>query len=898
MDNDKYIGKLLDDRYEILEVIGNGGMAVVYKARCRRLNRMVAIKILKDEFSQDGDFRNRFHAESQAVAMLSHPNIVAVYDVSSTGDSEYIVMELIEGITLKYYMEKKGVLNWKETLHFAMQIAKALEHAHSRGIVHRDIKPHNVMVLKNGSVKVADFGIAQIMSTGNTMTQEALGSVHYISPEQAKGGRVDSRSDVYSLGVVMYEMISGRVPYDGDTPVSVVMKHINGGAPLPTSLNPNTPRGLEQIIMKAMAQQQKDRYATATAMLYDMDEFRKNPVMVFPDSKAQEKDVQPASESEKPEKTPQTIARKKVQPSRKEVESRNRVATIAIASCALAGLVAIVILLLLIPSCQKGPAQVTVPDLIGKDVKELAAYTDIQVLIQEEYSDEYPAGQVFDQYPAAGELVEKGYKVSVSVSLGSRAKYMMDLTGAELKDARKQLNDLELGLKIQVQSEKSNKIPEGCVIRTEPAQGTTLKIGQTVILYCNMAQSAQVPDVLGNMVEEAIAALEDAGFTKHRVIEIENDLPKGTVIELSVDVLSNISTDREIVLYVSRGQTILEDLTGKTAEEVEQYLESLNLKLTISYDQENNSQIQPGCVVRTDPVAGTVLTKEMELKIYFSAGPGMAIMPDLRGKSLEEAKAALAALDITNLREKEVSSLLSAGQVVETSVNPGVQVDISKQVVIFVSKGDKGLADLSGKTVEEAEVYFASLDLNLTVVTEPIRNNDVEQGGVVGTNPPEGSTVDYGQTITVYYSSGPSSGAVPDVEGDRLADAIKKLNAAGFYNLEVQEIDGDREPGHVLALSVSAGEWVDVNTNIIIHVAKGEATTEVTLSNYAFELPGRDETVLLTITCNGVTVLSQNVAPSANKVYVTITGNGTQQYDLYIDGIYCRTETVVFDPDD
>ena len=280
---DKYIGRLLDNRYEILEVIGSGGMAVVYKARCHRLNRLVAIKVLKDDFLGDKEFRDRFHGESQAVAMLSHPNIVAVYDVSTSlsGDVDYIVMELIEGITLKQYMEKKGILNWKETLHFAIQIAKALEHAHSRGVVHRDIKPHNVMVLKNGAVKVADFGIARMMSEGNTLTKEALGSVHYISPEQAKGGRVDSRSDIYSLGVVMYEMMAGRPPYEGESPVSVAIQHINGGAVAPSTLNPNIPRGMEQIILRAMAHEIENRYVSATQMLTDMDEFRKNPEILF-----------------------------------------------------------------------------------------------------------------------------------------------------------------------------------------------------------------------------------------------------------------------------------------------------------------------------------------------------------------------------------------------------------------------------------------------------------------------------------------------------------------------------------------------------------------------------------------------------------------------------------------
>ena len=278
---DQYIGRLLDDRYEILEIIGTGGMAVVYKARDHRLNRLVAVKILKDEFARDEEFRRRFRAEGEAVAMLSHPNIVQVYDVSASDSANYIVMELIDGISLKQYMEKKGVLNWKETLHFAMQIAKGLEHAHSRGIIHRDIKPHNVMVLKNGSVKVMDFGIARVMSKSNTLTKEALGSVHYISPEQAKGGHTDNRSDIYSLAVVMYEMMTGRPPYDGESPVAVAIQHINGGAPLPSTLNPNIPRGLEQIIMKGMALEVNDRYVSATEMLHDMEEFRQNPDMIF-----------------------------------------------------------------------------------------------------------------------------------------------------------------------------------------------------------------------------------------------------------------------------------------------------------------------------------------------------------------------------------------------------------------------------------------------------------------------------------------------------------------------------------------------------------------------------------------------------------------------------------------
>ena len=266
---DQYIGKMLDNRYEILECIGTGGMAVVYKARCHRLNRLVALKILKPELASDADFRRRFHDESQAVAMLSNANIVSVYDVSHSDGLDYIVMELVDGMTLKQYMQKRGTpLNWREALHFITQIVRALGHAHSRGIIHRDIKPHNIMVLRDGSVKVTDFGIAQLASAAqNTMTQEAIGSVHYISPEQAKGSHVDCRTDIYSAGVVLYEMLTGRLPFEGDTPVFVAIQHINAIPVPPRSLNPDVPRALEAITMKAMAPDLNQRYGSADEML-------------------------------------------------------------------------------------------------------------------------------------------------------------------------------------------------------------------------------------------------------------------------------------------------------------------------------------------------------------------------------------------------------------------------------------------------------------------------------------------------------------------------------------------------------------------------------------------------------------------------------------------------------
>ena len=275
---DQYIGKMLDNRYELLEVIGSGGMAVVYKAKCHRLNRMVAVKILRQELVEDAEFRRRFRDESQAVAMLSHPNIVSVYDVSRSGETEYIVMELIDGITLKQYMEKRGQLNWKkETLHFIIQIMRGLSHAHSRGIVHRDIKPHNIMVLRDGSVKITDFGIACLATATTTLTAEALGSVHYISPEQARGERVTARSDIYSAGVLLYELLTGRLPFEGESAVAVALQHLSSIPLSPREVNPEIPETLELICMKAMTADASRRYQSADEMISALEEFRKNP---------------------------------------------------------------------------------------------------------------------------------------------------------------------------------------------------------------------------------------------------------------------------------------------------------------------------------------------------------------------------------------------------------------------------------------------------------------------------------------------------------------------------------------------------------------------------------------------------------------------------------------------
>ena len=586
MDMDRYIGKLLDNRYEILEVIGTGGMAVVYKARCHRLNRLVAVKILKDENLQDEDFRRRFRAEGQAVGMLSHPNIVSVYDVSTSDAGDYIVMELIDGISLKQYMEKKGVLNWKETLHFATQIAKALEHAHSRDLVHRDIKPHNIMVSKNGSVRVTDFGIARVMSDSNTLTKETLGSVHYISPEQAKGGHVDNRSDIYSLGVVMYEMITGRPPFDGESPVSVAIQHIAGGAVKPSVLNPNIPAGLEQIILKAMEPDLRRRYANAAELLADLDEFRKDPTIVFPSlavippqravahtpDRMTEKPPVGRTQPLKPvleHKMTETEVEKPQRPKRSYVEreiSRGRIATAAVILCSVVIMVSVLVFLYLLITGQEANMEggkVEVPNLVGIALDFVPENQDYRVIKQDEvYSDEYGPGKIIKQLPEAGTMVEKGRAIYVVVSAGPKPPdvEMRDLVGKSKAEAQAYLQSLDMELNVQFQEpEYSDTIPEGMVIRTEPEAGQILRKGQKINVVISLGKDrlmAIMPNLRSGShtdKDSAESIMNVKGFTNVEWKPVNSDKPKNTVVSQSVEPGAMVDIATHIVIEYSNG---------------------------------------------------------------------------------------------------------------------------------------------------------------------------------------------------------------------------------------------------------------------------------------------------------------------------------------------------------
>jgi serine/threonine protein kinase len=576
---DQYIGKMLDDRYEILELIGSGGMANVYKARCHRLNRLVAIKILKSDLADNADFRRRFHDESQAVAQLSHANIVSVYDVSTNPDREYIVMELIDGITLKQYMERRGRMDWRESLHFITQIMRGLSHAHSRGIIHRDIKPQNIMVLRDGSVKVADFGIACLANQGQTLTQEALGSVHYISPEQARGDRIDARSDIYSAGVVLYEMLTGRLPFEGDSAVSVAIQHLSSVPLAPRDIDPSIPEPLELICMKAMNSDPNKRYASADAMIEDLEKFRRDP-SVDMDYIRQELTA-PAADTEPtmPLPTAQVASavKKHTGELRREREAeeeppRRDKKSIAIIAGIFAAAVLLVVLLFKLILGDFGPAgsnkSYPVPDIRGKTVEEAQEMEGVKDIFLIEVqgtrtTEEYQPGQIVEQDPAAGRTRKSNLVIQVYVAAEPEKVPMKDLVGMEYRQARVLLTDMGLNLKITTETVSSDKYGADAVIETVPAADEPLVAGQTVILRVSTGpETVTVPTFTGQDIANAVQNAQDLGLT---VGEITYDTfsfaPQGQVIEQSIKPTSEVPGGTKISFTVS-GQKNSDDATA------------------------------------------------------------------------------------------------------------------------------------------------------------------------------------------------------------------------------------------------------------------------------------------------------------------------------------------------
>ena len=569
---DKYIGKRLDGRYEIHELIGVGGMANVYRCTDTIDDREVAIKILKDEYLNNDEFIRRFKNESKAIAMLSHPNIVKVYDVSFGDMIQYIVMEYIDGITLKEYIDRQGIIEWKDAIHLATQILKALQHAHECGIVHRDIKPQNIMLLQDGTIKVTDFGIARFSDKSTrTMTEQAIGSVHYIAPEQARGDVTDGKTDIYSVGVMLYEMLTGKLPFDGDSAVTIALMQLQSTPKRPREVNPGIPIGLEQITMKAMQKQPSSRYTSAAEMLSDIERFRLNPSIVFDYGKSFVDD-QPTKfvNSLKDTKNDRTkvIQKPLTEEKLSQEESddddfvkEHKPSFYAIKGILIAAVAvcAIFFALAVFRGCSSAQAKdVDVPDYIGKTLVEAKENNpnNFQFEIKSKYDESKEMGSILAQEPAGGSMkVKSGSTITLTVNGTDTEVTVPFVTNFSEKEALQMLKDKNF--MTEMVYVENTKTPKGYTIDTFPKAGVKSTIGSTIYVFvANGAKPEQVklPSVTGLTLSEAKSQIEELGLTVETQYDDDSKEAKDTVLGMSPLQYGKVDKGTVVTLTVSSGK--------------------------------------------------------------------------------------------------------------------------------------------------------------------------------------------------------------------------------------------------------------------------------------------------------------------------------------------------------
>ncbi|MDE6502761.1 MAG: Stk1 family PASTA domain-containing Ser/Thr kinase [Ruminococcus sp.] len=593
---DKYIGKKLDGRYEITELIGVGGMAEVYKGVDVMDHKDVAIKILKKEYAENEDFLRRFRNESKAIAVLSHPNIVKIYDVGFSNKIQYIVMEYIDGITLKEYIEEEKVLTWKDTVHFVIQILRALQHAHDKGIVHRDIKPQNIMMFTDGTIKVMDFGIAKFArEEGKTATDQAIGSVHYISPEQAGGDVTDAKSDIYSVGAMMYEMLTGSKPFDSDNPVAIAVMHMKDIPERPRALNPDIPDGLEEIVLRAMEKNPADRYQSTAEMISDIDAFKVNPNMTFGYYQEEEQedettyygnipqeDFMEVNSSQNNNKRT-AVADPPVKKNKKqkqqpvydnydndpydpyddpddpdEPERSSLVVPVLTAIVVVVIIVAVIFVATLLSGLIKGDGQTNdfkMPDFYGMDYNAAVNQYGNNIQFEMEGSDynELDEGLIYEQNIPAGTEFKRGDTLKVKISKGMETIEVPNVANMNAELARDQLK--QRGLECEIKNSSSTEIQKGYVISTEPEVGTEVHKGATIVLYVSMGVDAgqvNVDEYVGQVAEDACTLAEYAGLKPRTELRASYE-EEGKVIEQSIAKGEKVDEGTEIVFYVSNG---------------------------------------------------------------------------------------------------------------------------------------------------------------------------------------------------------------------------------------------------------------------------------------------------------------------------------------------------------
>lgn len=576
---DKYIGKRLDGRYEIHELLGVGGMAYVYKAYDNIEKRWVAIKILKEELAGNSDFLRRFRNESKAIAVLSHPNIVKVYDVSFGDRIQYIVMEYIDGITLKQYIEQQGEIKWREALYFTVQILRALQHAHEKGIIHRDIKPQNIMLLEDGTIKVTDFGIARFsQAETQTMTDKAIGSVHYIAPEQARGGYINDKADIYSVGVMLYEMLTGQLPFVADNAVSVAIMQMQAEPTPPSRINPSIPKGLEEITMHAMEKNPAQRFPSAADMLEDVERFRRNPEIVFRYGEQVDR-AYAGTSADIYGNVQQNAAPQKYNDNYEYEEEYVRSKNGARASNIIKGIVAAVIVVALVvggifgwrylqnltASTNKTSDEIVLPKFVGKiyasDIEGNSEYADLTFEITYGNVPSKQPGEVLRQTPAAGMTVKKGKTVSLTVNGEAEQVVVEDVKGYKQQDAYDALKALNLSPKIQAVADDDTAV--GYVVKTDPAAGSTVSTGTTVTIYVSSGpstESAVIPNIVGYQYSAAKEELEAAGFVVTAEYDDESDKDENTVLSVSPNEGEKAKKGSVVTVTVSSGKGAQKDV--------------------------------------------------------------------------------------------------------------------------------------------------------------------------------------------------------------------------------------------------------------------------------------------------------------------------------------------------
>ena len=570
---DKYIGKRLDGRYEIHELLGVGGMAYVYKAYDNIEKRWVAIKILKEELAGNSDFLRRFRNESKAIAVLSHPNIVKVYDVSFGDRIQYIVMEYIDGITLKQYIEQQGEIKWREALYFTVQILRALQHAHEKGIIHRDIKPQNIMLLEDGTIKVTDFGIARFsQAETQTMTDKAIGSVHYIAPEQARGGYINDKADIYSVGVMLYEMLTGQLPFVADNAVSVAIMQMQAEPTPPSRINPSIPKGLEEITMHAMEKNPAQRFPSAADMLEDVERFRRNPEIVFHYGEQVDR-AYAGTSADIYGNVQQNAAPQKYNDNYEYEEEYVRSKNGARASNIIKGIVAAVIVVALVvggifgwryfqnlmASTNTTSDEIVLPKFVGmiyaSDIEGNSEYANLTFEITYGNVPSKQPGEVLRQTPAAGMTVKKGKTVSLTVNGEAEQVVVEDVKGYKQQDAYDALKALNLSPKIQAVADDDTAV--GYVVKTDPAAGSTVSTGTTVTIYVSSGpstESAVIPNIVGYQYSTAKEELENAGFVVTVEYDDESDKDENTVLSVSPNEGEKAKKGSVVTVTVSSGK--------------------------------------------------------------------------------------------------------------------------------------------------------------------------------------------------------------------------------------------------------------------------------------------------------------------------------------------------------